>query len=225
MIKYLFLKYKRFEQETNLNFSFILIFIVIILLVGYFFNIEYIKILVAKAGFWGPMVIIIAKILTIVVAPLSGAPLYLLAGVFFGFPLGLVYVAIGDFIGYTTSFYIARVFGRQVVNRFISLNEQALFTRIVVHLGTFKGYIQSCFIFFPLPELLSYGVGLTSLAYWKFIIVLFPGSCLITGLIVLTGDYFGQSDSSLILMGLLPFMGFIMVIAGIWFFSKNIRKI
>jgi uncharacterized membrane protein YdjX (TVP38/TMEM64 family) len=223
-IKYFLASFKKFEQETGLNLSYIIVAILILMLVGHFLNIQSIKLLVLKVGFWGPVVIILAKIMTIVIAPLSGAPIYLLAGTFWGFPQGLIYVAIGDFVGYTTAFYIARILGREAVNKMISRNEQALFSRIINHLGTFKGFIQSCFIFFSLPELLSYGTGLTRLSYIKFISVIFPASCVGTGLVVLAGDYLGQFSSYSWWLAILPILGLIMMVLGIWFFAKNIKK-
>jgi len=157
------------KPSEQTNFIGIGLTILIILALVFFIDITSLKVWVEKAGAWGPAVFILLKISTIVIAPLSGSPLYPLVGLLFGFWPGMLYVAFGDFLGYTIAFYISRIFGRKIVLRLISNKEEGMLARIMDHISSPKGFIQACLTGFALPEILSYGAGLSRLSYIKFI--------------------------------------------------------
>ena len=100
---------KKGTEQTN--FWGIGLTLVAIITLALFVDIGSLRIWVEGAGVWAPLVFIILKVSTIVIAPLSGSPLYPLVGLLFGFWPGILYVALGDFIGYTTTFFIGRKLG------------------------------------------------------------------------------------------------------------------
>src|SRR3990167_8499651 len=124
--------------------------------VAWFVDLGSVKIWVESAGVWGPLIFILLKITTIVIAPLSGAPLYPLVGLLFGFWPGILYVAFGDFLGHSMAFSISRIFGKKLVLKLISNKESGLLVRVVDHISGTKGFLQACLIFFVVPEVLSY---------------------------------------------------------------------
>src|SRR3989344_4048792 len=79
-----------------------------------FLGIENIRDRVEDAGIFGPLFLIVLKALTLIIAPLSGTPLYPISGALFGFTKGFIYMTIGDILGTSVSFYISRIFGRKV---------------------------------------------------------------------------------------------------------------
>ena len=125
---------------------------------------------VEGAGAWGPLILILAKISTLVFAPLGGAPLYPIAGALFGPVYGFVYIFIGDVVGATLCFAISRRFGRRIVAYFVSDTGMVLVERILTRMGTARGLLEARFFFLAFPEALSYAFGLTPVSYWRFIV-------------------------------------------------------
>lgn len=126
---------------------------------------------VESVGIWGPAVLIIAKASTLVFAPLGGAPLYPVAGALFGTQSGFIYVMLGDAIGSTLCFFLGRKFGRRIVHRFVTGSGMPIIERLLGHMGTTRGFIETRIFFIGLPEAVSYAAGLTRLPFRTFIVV------------------------------------------------------
>lgn len=180
---------------------------------------------VVRSGVWAPVTFVLLKTTTIVVAPISGALLYPLVGLLFGFWEGMIYVGIGDFLGYSIAFFIGRMFGEKIVGHLVTQEGTGLLSRIVAHMSTTKGFLQMCLTFFYAPELLAYGAGLSRLPYWKFILILWPGSIAGTSLLVAFGSSFNltQTDSLFITFGM-PILGGILMLTGGWFFIRSLKQ-
>ena len=169
---------------------------------------------IVSSGAWAPIVFILAKISTVVIAPLSGAFIYPLAGILFGTKLGLMYVAIADFIGYSTAFFISRLLGRKKVEKFFEQSEAGTLHKIVSIVGTPKGFFTACFLFFPVPELLAYGGGLSRLPYKYFVSIIMPLSILGSLVLVSLGEFIGFNKQLIFIMaGLFVFL---LVVIGLW---------
>lgn len=192
-------------------------------LLYFFVGLDTLKEAVVSAGIFAPILFILLKASTIIVVPLSGSPLYPLAGLFFGFWHGIAYALIGDFIGFTVSFWLARKFGYPVVNTFIVANDKSLVARIISHVGTVKGLFHTYLAFFGMPELISYAVGLSKLSYIKFITVLFPLSAVGSVVLVLLGVAFSESEQ-LEYIFIPTLVGIVFFTLGIYFFSRVIFK-
>lgn len=218
------MKYMERNPTEQFSYRSIAIVMILIIAVSFFIDIRSIQSFVLDAGVLAPIVFILLKILTIIVAPVSGGPLYPLVGLLFGFWPGILYVAIGDLIGYSGAFFISRFFGKRVVDRLISSNENGLMSRMVKKIGTGKGFFQACLTCFALPEILSYAAGLSKLSYWRFVSILWPASCVATGVLVLLGSSFDVSDKSLILSLIVPLVGTVCVVIGGTFFIRGLDK-
>lgn len=123
---------------------------------------------VEAAGVWGPALLILAKIATLVFAPLGGSPLYLIAGILFGPVYGFVYIFIGDMVGAALCFYISRIFGRPIVGRLVLRHGMRMIDRVLAYLETRRGLIEARILFFAFPEVLGYALGLTNIAFTRF---------------------------------------------------------
>jgi len=212
------------KPSEQANFIGIGLTILIILALVFFVDITSLKVWVEKAGVWGPAVFILLKISTIVVAPLSGSPLYPLVGLLFGFWPGMLYVAFGDFLGYTIAFYISRIFGRKVVLRLISGKEEGMLARIVDHISSSKGFVQACFTGFALPEILAYGAGLSRLSYIKFISILWPFFTMITVVLVFIGSRLEPRGESVLIGFAIPAVGAVAMLVGGFLFMRSAKK-
>lgn len=213
-----------FKPTEQGNYLVAGITILAIILLAIFVDIGSLKIWILKAGVWGPVVFILLKISTIVFAPLSGSPLYPLVGLLFGFWPGILYVIIGDFLGYTISFWISRLFGRRFVNKLLSGKEESMIAKIVDHISDAKGFFQACLTLFAIPEVLSYGAGLSRLSYPKCIAILLPFTATAASILVFFGSILNPQSDSFLISLVIPFIGGLVVITGGTIFLRSMRK-
>lgn len=211
-------------MSEQFGFLGLLITIGALILLALFVDMETLKAYVLNAGPLAPLVFIILKASTVIIAPLSGAPLYPIVGLLFGFWPGFLYVLIGDFLGYTGAFFLARRFGYPLVRKMISANERGLLARIVDHVGTVKGFLHMCMTCFALPELISYGTGLSKLPYPIFIGILLPLSAIMSATLVLFGSVLDLTQSSLLMTIGLPLIGGLVIAAGGFLFIRALDK-
>ncbi|MEK7208264.1 MAG: VTT domain-containing protein [Patescibacteria group bacterium] len=176
--------WKTERKETVRNLALLLFVVALIVCGSFFISIEELAGLVARAGFWGPLLLVLLKASTIIFAPLSGSPLYPLAGAVFGGWWGLLYIVLGDMLGATVSFWISRLYGRKLVARLLSKSNLAFLETALSYMGTLKGFLIARVLFSPLPEVASYGAGLTKLPFVPFFLIhssvgLVPASMLV----------------------------------------------
>lgn len=214
----------RGKITEQLNIVGIAVTLGLIFLLSLFIDIDTLKEVVVEAGIWAPLIFILLKMSTVIVAPLSGGPLYPIVGLVFGFWPGILYVLIGDFLGYTGAFFISRVFGYPVVRKIIATNEHGMLSKIVKHVGTTKGFLHMCLTCFALPELISYGAGLSKLPYWKFITILMSLAFVASSFLVLIGSSLGGADHPLFITLAIPVIGAGIMAVGGWLFIRGVSK-
>lgn len=117
---------------------------------------------IRDAGPFAPLVYIGIKTLTYVIAPLSSGPIQVVAGTLFDSVwLGVLYTLIGEVLGGSISFWIARRFGRPVVLRFIGKNGMIqVETFYQDRLGGWMSLAVARIILFSVWDFLSYALGL-----------------------------------------------------------------
>lgn len=213
----------RAKPTEHLNLLGFGLTIAAILAVSFFVDVETMKEHIANAGVWAPLLFILLKASTVIVAPLSGGPLYPVVGLLFGFWPGIAYVALGDLLGMTGAFIISRRLGFPVVRKIIKKDEHGMLSKIVRHVGTTKGFIHMCITCFALPELVAYGAGLSKLPYWKFILF-WPFYTVASSLFVLFGSLLGEGDHPLLLTLAAPLVGGVIVVIGLLLFMRGVGK-
>ena len=202
------------------------LFIVLTLmgLLFWFFDIEEVRAVVESAGIWGPLIFILAKILTIVVAPISGSAIYPMAGAIFGFTHGFVYIFIGDAIGSTIAFYISRCLGQKVAERMIGVNDKGYLAQVLVYLSSWRGLIEARIFFAALPEAVAYAAGLSKLPFWKFFVVQTGLSVFPIAILVHFGSILNVSDNPLIIASVLAGSLIVMFVGGALFSMQIARR-
>ena len=218
------LRFFKGKATEQLNLLGIFITVALLLALGFFIDVDSFKTMIIEAGPLAPLLFIVLKATTVVVAPLSGAPLYPIVGFLFGFWPGLLYVVIGDFIGITIAFTLSRLFGYPLVLKFIVGKERSILAKVVSHVGTTKGFLHMCLTCFALPEVIAYGSGLSKLPYWKFITIYAPISIAASSTGVLLGSLLDPTDLPLFVAIGLPLGGFIVVAVGMWLFLRGVRN-
>lgn len=136
---------------------------------------------VARAGYWGPILLIALMTVAVVASPIPSAPIALAAGAAYGHIAGTAYVMLGAMIGAMIAFGLARVLGRAVLQRWFGSRVDAGL------LGSQNALTATVFISRLLPfvsfDMMSYAAGLSCLQFWRFCLAtlagLFPASFLL----------------------------------------------
>ena len=186
--------------------------------VFYLFDLGDVQAFIARFGIFAPVVFILTKASTIVFAPLSGSALYPAAGALFGFWKGFIIITIGDFIGGTVAFFIARKYGVAITKRFVK-SESSLLSRMLDKIGTLKGFIFARICFVPMPEVVCYAAGLTRMSYLQFILVHMAIDIPFTMALVGSGKILTMGLSPLALGGLVVLGTAATVAGGLWFYK------
>jgi uncharacterized membrane protein YdjX (TVP38/TMEM64 family) len=206
-----------------LDYSWILIAILLFIASIKYLNDGTLGAKVDALGIWAPLVIMLLKISTLVFAPLGGTPLYIIAGVSFGTLEGFLICFVGDVIGSAICFMIGRRFGMRVV-RYLAGNQNLRYVEKAVGLlGNTKSFIKARIAFISLPEILAYAAGLSRIGFWKFLFLHSIFYVPVVFVLVATGAAAAQFTAKYAI--LVSLVGFIVASIGIWFLSKDYRKI
>lgn len=212
-----------FLTEFKVHAFGLLTLLALMMLVLWYFDIEKIQVFVAKAGVWGPLVFILAKASTIVVAPISGSAIYPLAGAIFGFWKGFIYIFIGDALGSTIAFYISRLLGKKVTERFLGGGDFKYIGYIFEYLNSWRGLIEARIFFAALPEAVAYAAGLSKLPFWKFFVVQTTISIAPIAILVYFGSLLQISDNPIV-VGFILVLGTVVMLIGGSLFGLKVHK-
>lgn len=148
------------------------LFAIVALLYTFFrvFDIGDVQARVEEAGIWGPLVLIAAKASTIVVVPLTGSPIYPIAGALFGFWKAFFLLLIGDMLGGTIAFYLSRFFGRGIVEQMFR-GQESLIAQALTMMGSIRGFLLARLCFMTFPEVPAFAGGLSRIGYLPFITI------------------------------------------------------
>jgi uncharacterized membrane protein YdjX (TVP38/TMEM64 family) len=135
----------------------------------------YIRAWVTGAGPWAPLVFVLLKASTYVIAPLSGTPLKLTAGALFGVWDGLLYTTIGDILGGSLNFWIARLLGRPGIARFAGPKAIRQVDDTVAHVGGWRALLLARLALSSLYDFISYAAGLSKLPFKHYVWVTLVG--------------------------------------------------
>lgn len=211
------------KPSEQLNLTGIGITVLVLIGIALFVDISDVRGYIEEAGAIAPLLVVLLKASTVVFVPLSGGPVYPIVGALFGFWPGILYVALGDFLGYTIAFFLSRKLGLPVLKRFFDAKEDSVLARIMRHAGTPKGFFQMCLTFGAMPELIAYGGGLSKIRYPVAMAIMMPLSLIGSTIFVFFGATLG-ADGSLGPALILPLAAFFIMALGGWFFLRAILK-
>jgi len=166
---------------------------------------ERLAMLVARAGIWGPAVIVTLMTVAVVASPIPSAPIALVAGAAYGHFWGTVLVVIGAEFGALIAFGLARLLGHDVLRRVFGDRVDASL------LGSQGGLTLTVFASRLMPfvsfDMISYAAGLSRLHAWRFTLAtlagIIPASFLLAhfGGEAVSGDI-GQATWAVLSLGL-----------------------
>lgn len=115
-----------------------------------------------QLGIVGPLVYIGVLVLSVVISPIPGAPLAVVAGVVWGMPLAGIYSVIGGFLGSLLAYFIGRTLGHSAIQALTGKSIYVVNQRGDRYLGWLIFFSR---LFPVLPfDLVSYAAGITRLS-------------------------------------------------------------
>ena len=136
-------------------------------------DVERLEMLVARAGLWGPIVIVTLMTIAVVASPIPSAPIALAAGAAYGHVWGTVQVVIGAELGALIAFGLARVLGHDALRRVFGDRVDAGL------LGSQNALTAMIFASRLMPfvsfDMISYAAGLSRLHAWRFAVATLAG--------------------------------------------------
>ncbi len=163
-------------------------------------DVDRLRLMVAGAGFWGPLVYVGLKALTFTFAPLSAGPIQFASGLLFGVIPGTLYSVLGEVIGGTISVLIARLYGRRLVRKFVG---EAAMARVddfyERHVDDWQSLFAARLLLFSVYDFISYAVGLGKIRISTYILVSFIGGLLPTYVFVRVGVEASRNEDVLLL--------------------------
>ena len=168
-------------------------------------NIDQLVQIIRDLGPMGPIVFMITIALAIIVSPIPSLPLDVAAGIVWGPELATLYAVIGAQIGALIAFTLARLLGREVIEK--KLHKKVLFwegcSQKTVGWAIFGSRLLPIFQF----DIVSYGAGLTKVSYKTFAIATFFGMIPATYFFALTGHTYMASPALGIILSLVLITG------------------
>jgi len=166
-------------------------------------GVESLQKFIEDSGPWAPLVYIGLKAATYVFAPLTSGPIQVVAGTLFGNVwLGVLYTLIGEVIGGSISFWIARRFGRSVIQRFVGdVGMHQIDDFYKKRMGGWISLAVARIILFSVWDFLSYAAGLAeSIRFRTYVFISFVFGAIPTFFFVWIGTLALEDTRSLILI-------------------------
>lgn len=117
-------------------------------------------------GAVGPFAVVAFMTLAILVSPIPSAPIALAAGAAYGHAWGTLYIVAGAELGALLAFGLARLLGRDALQRW--LGQRLPRTRLASQGSLMTIVFVSRLLPFISFDVVSYAAGLTSLTLWRF---------------------------------------------------------
>lgn len=135
-------------------------------------GIERIRQQVDQFGIWAPAIVFALRFTSIILPVLPGTAYAILAGGLFGFAEGLLIVALADLASCTFNFYIARHYGRSLVERFVGQQFMEKVDRLAQRHLERNFFLMTGFLMTGLFDFAAYGVGLTQVRWHSYLLAL-----------------------------------------------------
>ncbi|MBF2002163.1 MAG: TVP38/TMEM64 family protein [Synechococcales cyanobacterium M58_A2018_015] len=149
-------------------------FSLIVLLVGFAIwlvnrvGIEQVQENVEQFGIWAPLIVLLLRLTSIVIPVLPGTAYSILAGALFGFGTGLGIIVLADLIACTTNFWIAKRYGRDIVQRLVGRRFMGRVNRLSRRYLASNFFLLTGILMTGGFDFVCYAVGLTRMPWRRF---------------------------------------------------------
>lgn len=171
---------------------------------------ERIRSAIEQAGPLAPVLYVMVRVVTFVIAPLSSGPILFSAGVMFGLKHGIIYSLISEVIAGSINFWIARKFGRAIVSKLVGEDGMKRIDGFYQQFGEIWALVYARLFLFSMYDFISYTAGFTLMKYRHYAFVtaivgiipvsisVYIGTTLTQGLNSLIGLYIALAVLSII---------------------------
>lgn len=132
-------------------------------------GIEQIRANVDKLGIWAPIALLLLRTVSVVIPAIPSTAYSILAGTLFGFWKAIIVIFIADFTACCFNFYIAKRYGRKIVQRFVGERFIGQVNNLASKHLEDNIFLVAGFLMTGLFDFVSYAVGLTQMPWHKFI--------------------------------------------------------
>ncbi|MEM6403079.1 MAG: VTT domain-containing protein, partial [Cyanobacteria bacterium P01_D01_bin.116] len=132
--------------------------------------------------------LLLLRMVSVLVPAIPSTAYSVLAGTLFGFWKGIIVIFIADFTACCLNFYIAKRFGRKIVQRFVGEKFIDKVDNLASKHLEDNIFLVAGFLMTGLFDFVSYAVGLTEMPWHKFIRALILGIVVSTPPIVALGE-------------------------------------
>ncbi|KAA0237996.1 MAG: TVP38/TMEM64 family protein [Chloroflexi bacterium CFX7] len=171
-------------------------------------------------GIAGPIVYMAALAVSVLIAPIPNAPIFIAAGLAWGPLLGTAYSMAGMMAGSAAAFYLSRWLGRRHLSRLVGRKMAARMDDVAATMGG-----RVIFLARMLPvvnfDWVSFVAGLTSIRFAVFFIFSFMGMLLPTFVGVAAGDGLGRDIRITLAYGGLWVAGVVASAAFFWYRQRR----
>ncbi|GAB4366275.1 MAG: hypothetical protein Kow00121_03580 [Elainellaceae cyanobacterium] len=154
---------------------------------------------VDQFGIWAPAIVFGLRFSSVIVPILPGTAYAVLAGGLFGFWQGLLLVALADLASCTFNFYIARRYGRGLVERFVGQSFMDRIDRLGQRHLDRNFFLMTGFLMTGLFDFVAYAAGLTQTRWQRYLLALLASIIIAKPLWVAAGA--GIFEGSQMLLG------------------------
>ena len=187
-------KISRIKPIYKYTFLIILLLVLIVALVSYLL-ITYenqIKLFVDKACIWGPLIIFLARGISIIFPALPSSIFSLIAGGVFGFKQGYITIVLSDLICCQLAFFIARNYGRIPVERLVGKKPMQRLEKFNRYQLEENFFLMTGLLMTGLFDFLSYSIGLGGTRWRTFTPALVISLLISDSILVAVGAEIGK---------------------------------
>ena len=184
----------RIKPKYKYTFLIVLALAIVVGFVSYFLinYKEEIKLFVDKAGIWGPVIIFLARGISIVFPALPSSIFSIIAGGVFGFTKGYITIVLSDLIFCQMAFFIARNYGRVPVERLVGLRAMKRLERFNQSQLEENFFLMTGLLMTGLFDFLSYSIGLGGTKWRTFTPALLISLLISDSILVAVGAEIGK---------------------------------
>ena len=187
-------KISRIKPIYKYTFLIILLLSLVVALVSYLLITyeDQIKLFVEKAGSWGPLIIFLARGISIIFPALPSSIFSLIAGGVFGFKQGYITIILSDLICCQLAFFIARNYGRIPVERLVGKKPMQRLEKFNRYQLEENFFLMTGLLMTGLFDFLSYSIGLGGTRWRTFTPALVISLLISDSILVAVGAEIGK---------------------------------
>jgi uncharacterized membrane protein YdjX (TVP38/TMEM64 family) len=155
--------------RTPLPALFLLLGIVGLFLLSTLITPARIESITTTVGWFGPLLLGLLILLTQVIAPMSGTPVMIVGIKLYGYGHAMALLYLSCLLSAILNFWISRLYGRKLVRRLVGEKTLKEIDQLS-HLDERKLLISSRIFGYSFFDLVSYGVGLTTIGFKKYFV-------------------------------------------------------